>query len=291
MPEITTPVGTPGPATQDGGVPVGVLDSAVRPTYVFDDAWTEEEHRLRSLEAALDPGTIRLLTYLGVGPGWSCLEAGAGGGSIAAWLCERVGAGGHVVACDTQTTLLERLDAPNLEVRCQDITCDPLPVGCFDLVHTRWTLHWPPARLVGLAALVSAVRPGGTLLVEEPDFVTVYHGCADRVVADVVTRALRLLEEISGGMDSEYGRRLAGDLETLGLVDIETEARGHRIEGGSPQSGATWLRLSVAKVGEPLVDSGAVSPGELEEALARLADPSFAMLSPLTVACWGRRAG
>jgi hypothetical protein len=51
--------------------------------YVFDDAWLEERSRLGSLEAALDPGTIRHLTSLGVGPGWNCLEAGAGAGSIA----------------------------------------------------------------------------------------------------------------------------------------------------------------------------------------------------------------
>jgi hypothetical protein len=51
--------------------------------YVFDDAWLQERSRLGRLEAALDPGTIRHLTSLGVGPGWNCLEAGAGAGSIA----------------------------------------------------------------------------------------------------------------------------------------------------------------------------------------------------------------
>jgi len=50
--------------------------------YVFDDAWLEERSRLGSLEAVLDPGSLRHLVALGVGPGWSCLEVGAGAGSI-----------------------------------------------------------------------------------------------------------------------------------------------------------------------------------------------------------------
>jgi len=45
---------------------------------------------LAGIEATWDPGTRELLDSLGVGSGWSCLEAGAGAGSIAAWLAERV---------------------------------------------------------------------------------------------------------------------------------------------------------------------------------------------------------
>jgi hypothetical protein len=38
----------------------------------------EKPERLAGIEATWDPGTRALLDSLGVGSGWSCLEAGAG---------------------------------------------------------------------------------------------------------------------------------------------------------------------------------------------------------------------
>ncbi|HET9109188.1 MAG TPA: hypothetical protein VFN78_00040, partial [Ktedonobacterales bacterium] len=68
--------------------------------YLLDNAWQEQDRRLARLEAWFDPGTIQHLEALGVGPGWRCLEVGAGAGSIAAWLCNRVGPEGSVLATD-----------------------------------------------------------------------------------------------------------------------------------------------------------------------------------------------
>jgi SAM-dependent methyltransferase len=257
--------------------------------YVFDDAWLEERSRLGSLEAALDPGTIAYLALLGVGPGWNCLEVGAGAGSITSWLCQRVGSRGHVVACDLQTKFLQNLSRPNLEIWCHDIVTGTLPERRFDLVHVRWTLHWPPGRSTAVASMVSALRPGGWLLAEEPDFVTLYHGCGTEAVTRVATEAVRLLETVSGGMDSEYGRRLAADLLSHGLIDVRTEGRVHQIQGGAPRSGATWLRFTVEKVADRLVASGAITQAELHETLRLLNDPAFTTYSPMTVAAWGRR--
>src|SRR5262245_49140185 len=47
-------------------------------TYPFDQAWDKERSRLGGLEQGLDPGTIRHLEALAVGPGWRCWEVGAG---------------------------------------------------------------------------------------------------------------------------------------------------------------------------------------------------------------------
>src|SRR2546426_9776434 len=103
-------------------------------SYVFCPAWAAERVRLAGLEVGLDPGTIRHLEALGVGPGWRCWEIGAGGGSIAAWLCERVGNGGQVLATDLETTFLEELPYATIVVRRRDIVADDLPEGPFDLV-------------------------------------------------------------------------------------------------------------------------------------------------------------
>ena len=51
---------------------------------------TVERDRLVLLERFHDPFTVRHLDAIGVGPGWSCLDAGAGSGSVTRMLAERV---------------------------------------------------------------------------------------------------------------------------------------------------------------------------------------------------------
>src|SRR6266508_3634523 len=103
------------------------------PHYLLDNAWHQARERLALLEEGLDPGTIRHLERLEVGPGWHCLEVGAGGGSIAAWLCERVGPTGRVVATDIDTRFVRALAYPRLETRQHNIVTDALEHGVFDL--------------------------------------------------------------------------------------------------------------------------------------------------------------
>ncbi len=255
--------------------------------YVFDDAWQAERARLGSLEAALDPGTIRHLSDLGVAPGWRCLEVGAGAGSIAWWLAERVAPDGSVLAVDLQTTLLERLAHPGLEVRRHDVVAEALPTGGFDLVHARWVLHWPAGRATAIGHMVEALRPGGLLLAEEPDFGSLFDGLPEPLRA-VVVAALDALEKMSGGMDCRYGRRLHPDLAAAGLVDLQAVGRAHLIHGADDASGAAWLRLTVEKVRDRLIADG-IDDAMMNDALALLDDPSFSAPSPLTLAVWGRR--
>jgi hypothetical protein len=66
-------------------------------TYVFEQQWTRERDRLRSLESTFHTNTSRLLDERGVTTGWQCLEVGAGAGAVAWWLSDRVGPTGHVI--------------------------------------------------------------------------------------------------------------------------------------------------------------------------------------------------
>ena len=58
--------------------------------FAAEAAHQEELERLREMEALSDQTTTRLLTGLGVGAGWRCLEIGAGGGSVARWLSDHL---------------------------------------------------------------------------------------------------------------------------------------------------------------------------------------------------------
>jgi SAM-dependent methyltransferase len=260
--------------------------------YPFDQAWQHESERLTALEQGLDPGTIRHLEALGVGPGWRCWEVGAGAGSIAAWLCQRVGDEGHVMATDLEMTFLERLSYPNLALLRHDIVADDLPVGGpFDLAHARWVLEWIPDRRKALARMVSALKPGGWLLVEASDFVTLFHGCQSDILRKVLTAIVlatgrRVLGPATTS-HSQYGRRLFDDVRAQGLLDVEALGRVEMMRGGGPH--CTSLRLAMQKTAGFAIKSGAIMAEEVEEALARLNDPAFATMSAITMAVWGRR--
>jgi 2-polyprenyl-3-methyl-5-hydroxy-6-metoxy-1,4-benzoquinol methylase len=141
--------------------------------YAFGHEWSEERRRLQMNESLLDPGTIRHLEALGVGPGWRCLEVGAGAGSITRWLCERVGPSGRVVATDLECDFIADFDEKNLEVRSHDISADDLEEGAFDLVHSRMVLQHVPGRDEALKRMVRALAPGGVLLEEDMDCASV----------------------------------------------------------------------------------------------------------------------
>ena len=254
--------------------------------YAFDNTSEQERTRLASLEALLDVGTIRHLEALGVSTGWSCLEVGGGGGSIVSWLCERVGSSGHVLATDLETKPLDRLTYANLAVRRHDIVSDPVPVGQFDLVHTRWVLAWLPNPRQVLTRMVSALRPGGWLLVEETDLVTLNHSAAPESFLKVARAFCDALPARSG-LDIFYGRRVYSDVWAQGLVEVGAEGRVCMLHGGGANS--RWLRLSIERVRAHMEGSGTVSNTEIEETLALLDDPAFAALSPMTMAVWGRR--
>lgn len=260
-------------------------------TYVFDDAWAAERTRIGSLERMLDAGTEALLTGLGVGSGWRCLEVGAGAGSTAVWLAGTVGPSGHVLATDSQTTFLEPLRSDTLEVRRHDMCADEPPGTGFDLVHVRWMLHWPAQRREALRNMVACLRPGGLLVAEEPDCASAYHGSIDPVVGRVLPAAIGLLQELSGGMDAAYGRRLFHDMRDEGLVDLGSAGRTHMLRGADADSGAEWLRFTVVKVRELLPERSDVTAAEIEHVLDLLTDPGFAMVAPTTLAVWGRRPG
>src|SRR5215469_13738724 len=108
--------------------------------YVFDNRGAQAQTRFRELSELYDARTIEYIKRCRIDDGWSCLEVGGGGGSIAYWLCMRVGLTGRVVATDINPGWLQSLSFPNLEVWRHDLGSDPLPSGEFDLVHARLVL-------------------------------------------------------------------------------------------------------------------------------------------------------
>jgi 2-polyprenyl-3-methyl-5-hydroxy-6-metoxy-1,4-benzoquinol methylase len=261
------------------------------PTYAFVNSRAGQRQRLQALEDTLDEGTIRVLETSGVNRGWRCLEVGAGAGSIATWLCRRVAPGGSVLATDLDTTFLDELAHPNLEVRAHNVLIDELPEGEFDLVHLRLVLAWLSEPRVGIERLVASLKPGACLVAEELDFQSVaLDPRLDEQTRSVVSRALEAhLAVLTArhGFDPSYGRRVTGHLEGAGLVDIQTEGRVTMWRGG--EAGGRVLGLTFTQLREPIIASGLVSPGEIDGVIELCADDRFSLVSPVTMAAWGCR--
>jgi len=85
--------------------------------YLLDNAGAQAPGRFASLEACFDRLTEGHLAARGIGPGWRCLEIGAGSGSMARWLAREVGPDGSVLATDIDTRLAEDGGLATLEIR------------------------------------------------------------------------------------------------------------------------------------------------------------------------------
>ncbi|WP_051798783.1 class I SAM-dependent methyltransferase [Catenuloplanes japonicus] len=250
---------------------------------MFDTGFSDEEERLRLGELLWDPGTADRLGALGVGPGWSCLEAGAGRGSIAAWLADR---GAQVVATDLRADRLRHLTGRGVTVLAHDLLSDAPPAGGFDLVHARLVMQHLPARAEVTARLAAALRPGGVLVLEDTDTASLFsHPDREGFLGRAKRAAYRTMAV--AGYDPRCGLRDAALLTGAGLVDVRTEARAHVVTGGTPQS--RWYALWLRHLAPAMLGAGDLEAHELDAALAELDDPANSWLSQVMISASARR--
>jgi len=202
-----------------------------------------------------------------------------------------VGINGRVVATDIDCSLLDSNDAANLEIRRHDIVSDELPERAFDLVHARMVLEHLPERAQVLSKLTASLKPGGWLVLEDQDIVSVTPASTHSagVNSQFMIRSLALVRLLAAaGVDLEYGRRLYDDLRSENLVDVCAEGRFSPVAGGS--SLAKFWRLTWEQLGPQLIGSGLLSEWDVSEFIEQLDDPQFVWMSPTIMAAWGRRA-
>jgi ubiquinone/menaquinone biosynthesis C-methylase UbiE len=237
-----------------------------------DDA---ERERLRLLDEYHGPLTVSQLDAAGVGPGWRCLEIGAGGGNMTRRLAERVAPDGHVLAIDLETHWLEPLRGDLVNVRQADITTAELPESSFDLVLAQMLLiHLPDPALV-CRRLLAAVRPGGNLIIHDADFrpvalqnATVEEAAGLDVMLDVMTES---------GINLAFGASLEQLLREAGAMieHIESQPSAR----SDSHVAATISAITLERFRERAVRSGA-SGEALDAALAALRDPEREFTGP-----------
>jgi len=246
-------------------------------TYVFDGANHDTElTRLRLIESIFDEKTLAWLKSSGPLENRRCLEVGAGAGSIAAWMAEEVGPEGSVVAVDTNARYLNGL-RPRVDVMETAFGDDLVAAESVDVVHARYVLiHNPRARSL-LEPMVRALKPGGALVLEEPDFGAAVALAGDAPLAQSFERVAAAVNAMfeARGLNGAFGRLLPEAVGATNLVIEAVDYDAHVARGGSAI--AEMMRLSTAALRDKYVATGLVTEADVERHAEFAASPR----------CWG----
>jgi SAM-dependent methyltransferase len=237
------------------------------------------------MAALFDEPTISRLRRFGLQPGWDCLEIGAGSGSVARALAALVAPDGRVLATDVDDRFLEG-DEHQLEFRVHDITRDPLPENRFDLAHARGVLEHIRERAQAIRAMVAATKPGGIVVVEDPDWV-VFDAQPLPEAFGTLHRTLRDAYVAAAGYDPNLGGRLPRLLREAGLVDVDAEGSVFTMRGSTPSM--EWYVLGLERSLPALIEAGIIDRDLAAAGLAEARDPECHLLSPLQMTAWGRK--
>jgi SAM-dependent methyltransferase len=239
------------------------------PEYILDHHLHGEQQRLALMSRLLDPMHRRHLETLGAQPGARTLEVGCGNGSMSAWLAGQVTPGGQAVGIDLDLALVDA-DVRGLQFRQADILAGPVEPADFDLVTARAVLHHIRDAEAAVANLVASARPGGSILLIEPDFLPV------SIAEPPAVRAFWqgwLEWSAEQGIDYFIGRRLPRMLSRLGLADVAAIAETALYNGGS--AWASYWTLTVTELRGQLVNSGKLDDRSIDSFLARCNDPGW----------------
>jgi SAM-dependent methyltransferase len=256
--------------------------------YLLANAAIHAGDRFAALSAMFDPVTFAHVDALGIGPGWRCWEVGAGGISVPRWMAGKVGPTGRVLATDIDVSWLDDADA-GVDVRRHDVATDDPPGDAFDLVHARLVLVHVAARDEALRRMISAVRPGGWMVVEDFDTALVPASCLEAPTVDQ-QRANRIRHGfyrlLAGrGVDLEYGRKLPRLLRDGGLEAVAADAY---FAVAQPAS-RLLETANTAQVATALVDGGWATRLEIDDHLAALERGALDIATPPLISAWGRR--
>ncbi|AGP42073.1 methyltransferase [Sorangium cellulosum] len=231
-----------------------------------------ELERLRRIEGFFDPASWRLLKASGMGPGWSCLEVGAGAGSIASWMAERVGQEGEVVAVDLDVGFMDASQLPGVRIIEGDIRRLDFHAARFDLVHARYVLIHNAHFQDLLDAMLAALKPGGRLVLEEPDFTAARGASGPDIAAfDRVNQAILAMFQAEG-KDPGLGLRLPAILASRGLAIEAVENEVPLCPGGHPLS--EIMSLSATQLQDKYLATGRISAEDLAGYARFAADPA-----------------
>lgn len=249
-----------------------------------------EAERLALLCDVYGPGTYRRLAERGLKEGFSCWEVGAGTGDVARHMADIVGPQGRVVASDLRGDYFDRAGYSNLTFHTHDVLSGPIEANAFDLVHCRALLMHLPGAREAFHNMVAALKPGGTVLIEEFDFAGA--GAADfrseigREYDRLNDKLRVLVREVSAAME-RGGRIVPVLMEGVTLESVGSEQDVQIWHGGG--KGARLDCLSAIGLLDSLPNGGDFSPEDRASLKEIYENPDFTYVSTTVFSAWGKK--
>ncbi len=248
------------------------------PKYVFDATRDQPElQRLQAIEAVFDTNTKRRITSTGIAPGWRCLEVGPGAGSILHWLADTVSNEGSVTGLEINPRFLSQRSGYNWSVIEGDIRDVALGEVQFDLIHARYVLIHLPNYQVALERLIAHLKPGGWIVLEEPDFSAARPIYGPDNLVQSVTNVNRAIKTMFTQLGMEYavGLRLPSVMQGHGFKNLKIENDAPLVNGNTGV--AHIMKLSTRQLREKYLATGDANEQDIE-AYCQFAED---------VNCWG----
>lgn len=233
----------------------------------------KELARLQAIERVFDPASRRRIQATGISSNWRCLEVGVGAGSIARWMAGIVGENGKVVAVDLNTRFVAKLERANIEVIETDIRHLALESQSFDLIHTRYVLIHIPEFQVALAKMLDLLKPGGWIVIEEPDFSAARAIAGNEMACQSMNRVNEAIAQMfaSRGIDYAFGIKLPAIFQQLNLQELSVENDTPLAPGGSGV--ATIMKMSAEQLAEKYIATGKATQPDIEQYCQFAEDP------------------
>jgi 2-polyprenyl-3-methyl-5-hydroxy-6-metoxy-1,4-benzoquinol methylase len=233
-----------------------------------------------------DEVTINYFKKMGISSGMNCFEVGAGYGSIAKWLAKEVGCTGKVFATEIKDdclAVLKTFEEKNLLVKAHDITKDEIELEKYDFVHARFVLEHIPNREQVLNKLISALKPGGWLFIEDAEYsTTTLTGSPAYILA--MGNYVKSIE--SKGSNYSWTMKLPHLFSKEGLEMVEAKGNLETFKGGSEQ--AKYFMSNLYHIKEDLINSN-YKEDDLTKALLDLNSPDLWFSSPMVLSVVGRK--
>ena len=231
----------------------------------------EGRERLRLLSKVFRSTTHEFFERAKISRRAVCLDVGCGGGDVSMELATLFAPDGRVVGIDLDEEKLaiarreaSELGAANVEFRRLDAG-DFLGDGEYDVVYARFLLSHVGDPEACLRRMRQALKPGGTLLVEDIDF----SGHFWYPECDAMARYVELFVGAvrKRGGDPYIGRRLPGLLMEVGLKDVATRVI-------QPAGHDPWIKrlevVTLQSIAETLVAEDLAKPDEIARLAAEM---------------------
>ena len=266
--------------------------------YVLGGTQTERDRLITQAEG-LEGSTRWMLDRIDLKPGDRAVDVGCGPIGIMNLLSERVGADGIVIGVEREPHFFDMACAEqrkrglsNVRLANADALKTGLDKNSYDFVHERLVLiNIPPvAQQAVLKEMLSLLRPGGTIAIQEFDFVS--FACdPDHPSWNILFNTWCDAFHAAGGGNLFIGRSLARLLRSAGAENVRIHAHANLPQVGEYQR--THILSLIESTKDLMVGSGKLNAAELQDHMAalakHLADPKTTLIDRLVVQAWGTK--